>query len=211
MKEECLNNKKLLDLAIELQAIGQIGETYCKDKFDLERFKRIREIAAEILSMKSDFNLEKVKELFCNEKGYQTPKLDSRAAIFKDDKILLVKEKSDNTWSLPGGWVDVNESIRSNIIKEVEEEAGLKVSADKIIAIQDRNKHNIPPYAYGICKIFILCNIISGEFKENIEIEESGFFSLDNLPDLSVERNTEEQIKMCFYAYKDKNWTVLFD
>lgn len=104
------------------------GLTYSKDVFDIERFERIREIAAEMLSLQSGIPIEKVKNLFCNETGFQTPKLDTRAAIFKDDKILLVKEKN-GTWSLPGGWVDINQSIKTNTEKEVKEEAGLNVKA----------------------------------------------------------------------------------
>ncbi|NRT73684.1 NUDIX hydrolase N-terminal domain-containing protein [Clostridium beijerinckii] len=203
--------EELIKWAIELQFIAQAGLTYSENKFDRERFKRIREISAEIMSAKSGLSIEKVKDLFCNEEGYQTPKIDTRAAIFKDDKVLLVQETSTLEWSLPGGWVDVNQSVRTNIIKEVKEEAGLDVVADKIIAVQDRNKHNVPPYAYGICKIFVLCNAIGGKFEANIETCDSKFFSIDKLPILSVERNTKEQIEMCFRAYHDENWKVLFD
>ena len=127
-----------LEWAKELQFIAQAGLTYSKDVFDIERFERIREIAAEMLSLQSGIPIEKVKNLFCNETGFQTPKLDTRAAIFKDDKILLVKEKN-GTWSLPGGWVDINQSIKTNTEKEVKEEAGLNVKAIRLIAIQDRN------------------------------------------------------------------------
>ena len=105
-------------------------------------------------------------------KGYQTPKLDTRAAIFKEDKILLVREKN-GTWSLPGGWVDVNVSVRENVIKEVKEEAGLDVRPELVIAVQDREKHNLPVYAYKVCKIFVLCSACGGEFQENIETTES--------------------------------------
>lgn len=122
----------------------------------------------------------------------------------------MVHEKS-GTWSLPGGWVDVLESIESNTIKEVKEEAGLDVVAKKIIAIQDRNKHNTPLYPYGICKVFVQCDLIGGEFIENIETTEIGYFSLDNLPNLSNEKSNFEQIEMCFKAKEDENWKVLFD
>ena len=204
------NNEKWLQWAVELQRIAQGALYYCKDKFDIERFERIREIAAEMITYKTGISLEKVKDLFCNETGYQTPKIDSRAAIFKDDKILLVKE-SNGTWSLPGGWVDADLSVKENVIKEVKEEAGLDVTADKVIAVQDREKHNLPIYAYKICKIFILCSVIGGEFKKNIETTESGYFNLDELPLLATEKNNEEQIKMCFEAYKTDNWQTLFD
>ncbi|MBS5883885.1 NUDIX hydrolase [Clostridium sp.] len=203
-------DNKLLEWAIELQSIAQGGLYYCKDKFDIERFERIREISAEMISLQSDIPLEKVKDLFCNEIGYQTPKLDTRAAVFKDNKILLVQE-NNGTWSLPGGWVDVDLSVKENTIKEVKEEAGLNVAADMIIAVQDREKHNLPVYAYKVCKVFVLCSLIGGKFQENIETIKSDYFSLDNLPLLATEKNNEEQIKMCFEAYQSTNWKTLFD
>lgn len=165
-----------LKWAIEIQALAQNGLTYTKDVYDKERFERLREISAEMLAEKTDIPVDKVKDLFCNEKGYQTPKLDTRAAIFKDGKILLVHE-NNGTWALPGGWVDVLESVGSNTIKEVKEETGLDVRNQKIIAIQDRNKHNTPSYAYGICKVFVLCELLGGEFKENTETTEIKYFS----------------------------------
>ena len=189
-----------LEWAIELQSLAQAGLTYGKDIFDRERYERIREISAEIMTYKTDIPVQKVKDLFCNETGYQTPKLDTRAAIFQNGKILLVKENSGK-WSLPGGWVDVNVSVKENTIKEVKEEAGLDVTADKVIAIQDRSKHNLPVYAYGVCKIFVLCTIIGGAFKENIETTGFAYFSENELPELATEKNNEEQVKMCFEAY----------
>ncbi|MBM7686794.1 MAG: hypothetical protein PWP07_1700 [Epulopiscium sp.] len=107
--------------------------------------------------------------------------------------------------------VDVNESIKSNTEKEVKEEAGLDVIADRVIAIQDRNKHNVPIYAYGICKVFVLCKLVGGSFAKNSETLESGYFSLDELPKLAEEKNTREQIAMCFRAAMDPQWKVLFD
>lgn len=203
-------DNKLLEWAVELQSISQGALYYCKDKFDIERFERIREISSEMISLQSDIPLDKVKSLFCNEIGYQTPKLDTRAAIFNDNKILLVQE-SNGTWSLPGGWVDVDLSVKENTIKEVKEEAGLNVTADMIIAVQDREKHNLPVYAYKVCKVFVLCTLIDGEFQENIETIKSDYFSLDNLPLLATEKNNEEQIKMCFEAYESTTWKTLFD
>lgn len=199
-----------LEWAIELQSLAQAGLTYSRDVYDRERFERIREISAEIVAHKSDIPIDKVKNLFCNETGYQTPKLDTRAAVFKDEKILLVRE-NNGKWSLPGGWVDVNVSVGENAVKEVKEESGLDVKAKKIIAVQDRNRHNLPIYAYGICKIFILCDLIGGQFKENIETTGFDYFTLDNLPPLAEEKNTSGQIKMCFEAYKSDSWQVQFD
>ena len=203
--------EKWLKWAIEIQSLAQAGLTYTDNVYDIERYERLREIAAEIIEEKSNISLEKVKDLFCNENGYQTPKIDTRAAIFKDEKILLTHE-NNGAWSLPGGWCDVLESVASNTIKEVKEETGLDVETIKIIAVQDRNKHNKPIYAYGVCKIFVLCNVIGGEFIENIETTEIKYFSLDEIPNnLAEEKTNNEQIEMCFKAYKDEKWQTQFD
>lgn len=203
--------EKWLKWAIEIQSLAQAGLAYTQNVYDIERYERLREMAAEMIAEKSDISLEKVKDLFCNETGYQTPKLDTRAAIFQDDKILLTHEKN-GTWSLPGGWVDVLESAKSNTIKEVKEETGLDVEAVKLIALQDRNKHNKPVYAYGVWKVFVLCKRIGGEFIENIETTEIQYFGLNELPDnLAEEKCTKEQIEMCFKAKEDANWQVQFD
>lgn len=201
---------KWLDLAQELQFLAQGGLAYTKDKFDKERFERIRDMSAEMISLQSDLPVETVKDLFCNETGFQTPKIDSRGAVFKDDQILLVQE-FDGRWSIPGGWVDVNCSVKENTIRELYEEAGIKAKAIKVIAIQDRNLHNSPRYVYGITKIFIECEYISGDFVRNIETIDSGYFSLDSLPELATEKVNEEQIKMCFAAHYDKHWQCLCD
>lgn len=203
-------NEKWLQWAVELQSIAQAGLTYGRDKFDLERYQRLREISAEMIAHKTEISPEKVRDLFCGETGYQTPKLDTRAAVFQEDKILLVRE-NDGRWALPGGWVDVNVSVKENTVKEVKEESGLDVSADRIIAVQDRSKHNLPLYAYGVCKIFVLCSLIGGEFTENIETTESRYFSEEELPPLAEEKNTPDQVRMCFQASRTKDWKVLFD
>ncbi|MFR1519472.1 MAG: NUDIX hydrolase N-terminal domain-containing protein [Clostridia bacterium] len=199
-----------LDWAVELQSLAQAGLYYSKDPYDLERFQRIRDISAEIISFQSEMTFAAVKDLFCGETGYQTPKLDCRAAIFQGEQILLVKE-NNGAWSLPGGWVDAGLSVRENVIKEVKEEAGLDVTADRIIAVQDRDKHNTPVSAYKICKIFVLCSVMGGAFRKNIETLESGYFPLDRLPVLALEKNNEAQISMCFDAYRSADWQVYFD
>lgn len=204
------NNEKWLSWAVELQSIAQAGLFYGKDKFDLERYERIREISAEMLAYKTDIPLEKVRDIFCCETGYQTPKLDTRAALFEDGKILLVRE-NDGKWSLPGGWVDVDLSVMENALKEVKEEAGLDADLDFVIAVQDRDKHNIPVYAYKICKVFVMCTKKGGSFAANSETVESGYFGLDELPELAEEKNTREQIEMCFDAHLAENWKTLID
>ena len=158
-----------LSWAKELQFIAQSALAYCKDGFDRERFERVREISAEIMSEKSGLSLDKVKELFCNEKGYQTPKMDSRGVIVDEyDRVLLVQE-ADGCWSLPGGWVDVNQTVATNVVKEVREEAGLDVEPLRILAVLERNRHHKPLFPYNVCKVFFLCKVLGGEFHKNIE------------------------------------------
>ncbi|MDF2880706.1 MAG: hypothetical protein K0R54_1263 [Clostridiaceae bacterium] len=203
--------QKWLIWAKQLQSIAQAGLEYSKDKYDLERFQQIRNLSVEILNEYTDISNDKIKDLFCNEVGYQTPKVDVRGAIFKDNKILLVKESVDGCWSLPGGWAEVNLSLKENVIKEAKEEAGVTVIPKKLIAVLDRNKNNKPISVYGIYKIFVLCELIDGDFQENIETDESGFFAMENLPPLSLGRNNKKQIAMCFKAYTEESFTPIFD
>ena len=196
--------------AQELQFLAQAGLAYTENIFDRERFLRIREISAEILSYQTEIPLCKVTELFCNEEGFQTPKIDTRAAIFKGNKILLVQE-SNKKWTLPGGWCDCNESIASNTIKEVREEAGLEAVIVRLIALHDRKKHNLPIYIHNITKAFVLCKAVGGKFCANSETLDSGYFELDSLPPLDESKTNYEQIKMCFEANSDENWKVVFD
>ena len=185
MEAKMDQREQWLAWAVELQSLAQAGLHYGKDPFDLERYERIRSIAAEMVSLQGEIPLDKVKDLFCCETGYQTPKLDTRAAIFQNGKILLVRESS-GLWSLPGGWVDVDISVKENVIKEVKEEAGLDVTADTVIAVQDREKHNRPVYAWKVCKVFVLCSVTGGSFTPNIETTESRYFGLEELPPLSL-------------------------
>lgn len=204
-------NDKLLEYAMRIQSIAQAGLHYGKDAYDRERYEELRKISAEMMAEKTGFSLEKVYEIFCNETGYQTPKVDTRAAVFVDGKILLVHE-NNGTWSLPGGWCDVDHSVSSNTEKEVKEETGLDVSAEKIIAVQDWRKHNVTNYAYGVVKIFVLCKFEGGKFEKNIETTETGFFSREEIPDnLAIEKSSFEQIMMCFDSYENFSSPTLFD
>ena len=197
-----MEEKKWLEIAKKLQSIAQAGLEYSKDKYDLERFEEIRKLSIDIMENYTDMEREKIKNLFAGETGYQTPKIDIRAAIFHENKILMVKEKLDNKWSLPGGWADIDLSIRENLIKEAMEEAGAKIIPERILAVYDRNRNTNMLFPHSVYKIFVQCKYLESSFVENIETEETGFFSADNLPELSETRNTELQIKMCF-KHKD--------
>ena len=198
--------------AQELQFLAQCSLAYSKDKFDRERSERIRDIACEMLSYKYDLPIEKIKMDFASEIGYQTPKVETRAAIIKDDKILLVKEQLDGKWALPGGYQDVNVSIRENVIKEASEEAGAVVQPLKVVAVLDYNRHHHVNFPLGMVKIFVLCEYINHSFNENTETLGAEFYSLDDLPELSLTRTTKKQLEMCFECYKDpQNWDTIFD
>ncbi len=200
-----------LDWAVELQAIAQAGLAYTENPFDRERFERVRAIAAEMVARKSGLSLERVRYLFCNEEGYQTPKLDTRAAVFEGDRILLVRER-DGRWSLPGGWADVGITLRENMAKEVKEEAGLDVEVGTVVAVQDRAKHNAPIAAHQVCVVFALCTATGGGFRENIETTESGYFALDELPPLCVPKTSEDQVHLCFEAHRSpQTWRTRLD
>ena len=206
-----MDEDKIINWATELQSLSQTAIFYCKDKFDKERFQRVREISAEMIASKTDLSLDKVKDLFCGDEGYQTPKIDTRGAIFKDDKVLLVREY-DGRWTLPGGWCEFNLSPAENVVKEVKEEAGLDVIPEKLVAVHDRNRRNADTYIFGVAKFFFLCRATGGEFTANIETTESRYFAEDELPtSLADEKCTAEQIKLCFKAHRADFWETVFD
>ena len=198
-----MEERKWLDIAKKLQSIAQAGLEYSKDKYDLERFEEIRKVSIDIMECYTDIEREKIKNLFAGETGYQTPKIDIRAAVFHENKILMVKEKLDNRWSLPGGWADIDLSLKENLIKGAMEEAGAKIIPERILAVYDRNRNTNILFPHSVYKIFVQCKYLESKFVENIETEETGFFSVDQLPELSETRNTASQIKMCF-RYKDR-------
>ena len=204
-------NDRILDWAMKIQSIAQTGLAYCRDEFDRERYTELRELSAEMLAERTELPVGRVRELFCGESGYQTPKLDTRAAIVEDGRILLVRER-DGRCALPGGWCDVDRSVAENTVKEALEETGLTVEAERLIAVQDWRRHNACNYIYGIIKIFVLCRAIGGEFAQNIETTETAYFSAEELPEqLAVEKTSREQALMCLDAAAGRLPGVLFD
>lgn len=204
-------NDRILDWAMKIKSISQIGLAYAKDPYDKERYQQLERLAIQMLETKLDMDNEKIVKVFCNEEGYRTPKIDTRAAIIKNNKILLVHENND-TWSLPGGWCDEDQSIVSNTLKEIKEETGLDASIIKLVAIQDWRNHNVTNYIYGVIKSFVLCDVNDGNFINNIETSGFKYFAYDELPNnLALEKVTKEQILMCFKAYEDDNWKVIIE
>jgi ADP-ribose pyrophosphatase YjhB (NUDIX family) len=202
---------KWLEWATRLQSIAQAGLTFGENQYDLDRYQQIRNLSVEIMQEHTDVSFEKIRDLFASETGYQTPKVDIRASVFKDDMILMVKEKIDGRWSLPGGWADVNTSVSESAVRECLEEAGAKVRPKRIIAIHLANRHCEFIYPYTIYKVIVECELIENNFKINTETLEAGFFPFDSLPPLSTERNSRSQIELCFEAKKHKVFEANFD
>ncbi len=187
---------QLIDWARRLRATAQSGLAFTKNPFEAERYEEVQRIAAEMMAAATDVEVEKVEAFFAEEKGYCTPKIDVRGVVFnREDRILLVKERSDGLWTLPGGFADVGYSPAENVVKEIREESGYLTRALRSLAVYDREKHPHPyPYPYHIYKLFFLCELIGGEAKTSIETEDVGFFSVDDLPPLSMGRVLPQQI-----------------
>ena len=175
--------EKWLKWATSLQSIAQAGLTFSENSYDRDRYEQIRALSVEIMHEYTGISHEKLGDIFAGDEGYQTPKIDVRAAVFRDDKILLIKEKVDGKWSLPGGWADVNTSLSESVTRECIEEAGAKVDPKRIIAIHLANRQNNNRLPYTIYKVFVECDLLSVEFKENTETLDSGFFAPAKLPE----------------------------
>ena len=202
-----------LKWAREFMAIAQSGMHYTKNEYDIERFKRVRQLAAEMMATYSSLDLNKVLEIMESEGGYATPKVDVRGVVFKDDKILLVREIMDqNRWTLPGGWADVNQSPAESVEREVFEESGYQTKVIKVLAVFDRTKQgHIPAYMFHIYKLFFECTIIGGKASTSMETSEVGFFSDSNIPELSISRVTYKQIQKFFEHHRNPDLPTDFD
>lgn len=194
---------KWLEWAQRIQSISQAGLTFSSDAFDRERYEELRTISAEIMASHSESEMQKIQELFVEEKGYPTPKIDVRGVVFQDDQILLVKETHDNKWALPGGFCEIGLSAAENVVKEIREESGYVVQPKKLVALMDMNKYSSVPQAFHYYKVFVQCEITGGQPITGIETAEIGFFTENNLPELSVKRNTSEQIHILFEYNRD--------
>jgi ADP-ribose pyrophosphatase YjhB (NUDIX family) len=188
-----------LTIARELRAIAQTGLSFSKDRFDLQRFERVRELAALLMAQGSDGDPELILGLFRQDKGYATPKIDVRAAAFVDGRVLLVREISDGGWTLPGGWADVNQSAAECVVREITEESGFEARALKLAAVHDYRRSGHPPrQPDSIYKLFFICEITGGTARASDETSDVAFFLRNALPPLSLARTTAAQIDRMF-------------
>ncbi len=197
----------------ELQSIAQIGLTYTKDPYDVERYEQLQILSAVMAAHQTNGDAEEIANLFVNETGYATPKIDVRGAVFRDDKILLVREIADSgRWTLPGGWADVGDSPKTAVTREVLEESGFETKVTKLIAMLDRDMHPHPKMFTHSYKLFFLCEIIGGTAKPSMETAEVAFFSQDQIPDdLSISRTLPQQIDLCFEHYRNPSLQPVLD
>jgi ADP-ribose pyrophosphatase YjhB (NUDIX family) len=207
-----MQNPQWLIWARRLQALAQNGLTFCKDPFDRERYEQIQHISAEIMANGTGSpDAAPLIDLFKNDFGYATPKIDIRAAVFDRDRILLVRERSDGLWTLPGGWADVGDSPSSAAVREVKEESGYDVITTKLAAVYDRDKHDHPPIPLHAYKFFFLAELSGGEPQTSFETTAVDFFAEHALPRLSVTRVTHAQIAHMFDHHRNPVMPTSFD
>jgi ADP-ribose pyrophosphatase YjhB (NUDIX family) len=199
-----------LDWAREIFSLSQSGLTYSGNQYDIERYKRLQEITAEIIESQSDISRESALDSFSMQAGYITPKVDVRGAVVQDGKILLIQERADGMWAMPGGWADLGNSPASVAEREVWEESGYRVKADKVVAVIDANRIQ-PMEFYHAYKIIFLCKLVGGEPRTSYETLAVDFFDPDHLPPLSSYRTNEEMLKEVFAHVQDPNRLTAFD
>ena len=204
-----------LDWARRLQAMAQTGLTYARDPYDIERYGTLRRIAAEIAAGgAAEPEVDRLDSAFASEVGYATPKVDVRGAVFDErDRLLLVRERSDGKWTLPGGWADVGSSPGENVTREIFEEAGFETRAVRLLAVYDRARHGHPPMLHSVYKMFFLCEIVGGAAAVDgtTETDGVGFFVQGEMPPLSTGRVTALQIDRLFEHYRSPDLPTDFD
>jgi ADP-ribose pyrophosphatase YjhB (NUDIX family) len=201
---------KWLEWAREIYSLSRVGLTYTKNEFDLERYKRLQEIAAEIIASQSELTKEAIFDSFSMQAGYVTPKIDVRGAVVHENKILLIQERMDEKWAMPGGWADLGNAPASVAEREVREESGFRVKAEKVVAVIDANRIQ-PMEFYHAYKIIFLCTLLDGEPRVSHETLAVDFFDLNNLPPLSMYRTNDGMLREVFAHVENPDRRTLFD
>ena len=202
---------KWLDWVARLRAVAQNGLAYSSDHFDLERYAAVRAVAAEIAADHSGADTAFIGGLFARETGHATPKVDVRGGAFRDDKVLLVKERADGLWTLPGGWADPHESPSEAVVREFHEESGYQARVLKLVAAYDRSRHGHPSYPFAVYMLFFLCEITGGSPTRSAETSEVGFFDAHELPELSLHRVTAAQVSRVYEHHYHPDLATDFD
>jgi ADP-ribose pyrophosphatase YjhB (NUDIX family) len=201
----------ILELARRLLALSQTGLHFCSEEYDRERYREVVDIATKLLALDSGRTPEELHRAWFVEDGYATPKIDVRGAVFQEGRVLLVRERVDGKWTLPGGWADVNDTPSHAVEKEIEQESGFTARAAKLAAVYDRNLHGHPPYLFHTWKLFFICDLTGGERRTSYETTDVDFFPLDRLPELSLGRATAAQIQRMWEHHLDRTRPTEFD
>ena len=204
-------DKRNLERAVTLQSMAQTGLAFSNDPFDIKRYEKIRAVAAEMVSEGCESSGDEIESLYRLETGYATPKVDVRAAVFREGKILLVRERTDGRWTLPGGWADVGDTPSEAVTREVLEESGFETQAVKLLALLDRNKQGHPFEPFHVYKIFFRCEITGGSATPSLETSEVDFFDEGKFPEISLQRVTPGQLQMMFVHYRNPDRPPDFD
>jgi ADP-ribose pyrophosphatase YjhB (NUDIX family) len=201
----------VLEWARKVQAIAQNGLLFTQEPFERERYTQLKDLSDSILAAELDIPLGKARALWEKEDGYVTPKVDVRGGVFDGDKVLLVRERSDGRWTLPGGWVDVNDAPSEAVVREIYEESGYRAKATKLAMLVDKNRHPHPPSVHHIYKLFFLCDLTGGAPKTSNETDGVDFFPVHSLPDLSVGRALSSQIERLYAHQLNRSLPTDFD
>jgi ADP-ribose pyrophosphatase YjhB (NUDIX family) len=213
LRDEILTHLRRL-LALSRTGMHFAGTQYRGDTnsaFDRERYEEIGKIASELLALQSDAPVSELLSAWHADDGYVTPKIDVRGAVFRNEQILLVRERSDGKWTLPGGWADVNETPTEAVEKEIMQESGFIAKSAKLAAVYDRNLHNPPPSFFHGWKLFFICDLVGGAARTSVETDAVDFFPLDALPELSRGRTVAWQIERMYAHNKDRSLATEFD
>jgi ADP-ribose pyrophosphatase YjhB (NUDIX family) len=201
----------VLEWARKVQAIAQNGLTFSRDPFDRARYQELVELTAAMLATELEAPLATVRAFWEGEHGYATPKVDVRGGVFRGDEVLLVRERADGRWTLPGGWVDVNDTPSGAVAREILEESGYRARAVKLAALVDKNRHPHPPGVHHIYKLFFLCELTGGGPATSTETDAVEFFPVHALPELSVGRVLAPQIERLYRHQLDRSLPTDFD
>jgi ADP-ribose pyrophosphatase YjhB (NUDIX family) len=203
--------RNLLEWARKVQAIAQTGLAFTRDPYDRERYTELAELVATLLARELEIPIGAARELWAGEHGYATPKVDVRGGLFVDERVLLVRERADGRWTLPGGWVDVNDAPSEAVAREILEESGYRARALKLAALFDKNRHPHPPGVHHIYKLFFVCELLGGGPAASRETDAVDFFPVHTLPPLSTGRVLASQIERLYQHWLDPSLPTDFD
>jgi len=205
------NLPRWLAWAREIQALAQTGMHYAPDDYHRDRYRRLMQIAAEIAAEHTGLARGKLETVFLEPRGYATPKIDVRGAVIRGGKLLLVRERADGGWCMPGGWGDVGELPSKMVEREVLEESGVAARAARIVGVFDANREDAERDVMHAYKIVFLCDDLGGEPRPSNETSDAGFFGRDEIPPLSVNRTSPRNLREVFARVDDPTLLPAFD